>query len=386
MLINNILIFALMFFNIFLAFPIILKNIYQKKESVFLLALFFAIIGFYFRPQMEMYDIYRYYHMFDFPQELEIFLKFSKDKYVEHLINLIKEFNLPKYFLGFTSAFILYYFLFKSFFKNLKIKDKKKYFLAFIVFLSSIPILAYTGIRFFPATAVFIYSIFLYFEKNKRYIIFMGLALFIHFSLIIPIFIFVVYVLFVNKLSIKILKICAIVSFFIGILLNQNLIIEIVKILHKILNREIVDIVYLTGQWGTGYLSSFNMIGFIVNFTIINLRKIILFLYIFIMDKKNEMNKYILMIITFDFIIQQFFVPSERYFFIAYYMILILNAKKIEILKRNKWGLFYRVILLYNFIVIFFDIKDHYLSLFVSYANIFKISILDIFILCIKNY
>lgn len=386
MLISNILIFALMFFNIILAFPIILKNIYQKKESIFLLALFFAIIGFYFRPQIESYDIYRYYHMFDFPKELEIFLKFSKDKYVEYLINLIKEFKLPKYFLGFTSAFILYYFLFKSFFKNLYIKNNKKYFLAFIIFMSSIPMLAYTGIRFFPAVAVFIYGIFLYFEKNKRYIIFMGMALFIHFSLIIPVFIFILYVLLKNKLSIKTLKICAIIAFIIGIFLNQNLIIEIVNTLHKTLNKEIIDKAYLTGKWGNSYLSSFNIIGFIVNFTIINLRKIILFLYIFVMDKKEEMNKYILMIIIFDFIIQQFFVPNERYFFVAYYMILILNAKRIDILKKNRWGLFYRIILLYNFIIIFFDIKDHYLSLFVSYANIFKISILDMFILCLKNY
>lgn len=384
---SNFLIFILMIFNNFLALPFLIRKIYMKKESVFLLALFFAVLGFYFRPFNNMYDIYRYYELFNISKNLEIFLKFSKDKYAEYLIMIIKYFGLPKYFMGFTSAFIVYYFLFTSFFKNLIIKNEKKYFIAFIIFITSIPILGYTGIRFFPATAIFTYGMVLYINKEKRYILFLIIPIFIHFSLMIPLLFFIIYRLFISKVSISLLKKIAIISFVCGLILNQKIFLEIANSINELYGKEIIGTGYIAGKWGDQYLTSFNVVGVIVNAIIINLRKIILLCYIFILEEKEKINKFILIMISFIFLIQHFFIPSERYFFAVYYFILIFNINKLKLSKKNrKLNIFWVIIILYNFIVLFLDIKGHYLSFILSYSNIFKISILNIFMIYLNTY
>lgn len=50
---NNLIIVILIFLNNFLGLPVILFNIYKKKESVFLIALFMGILGYYFIPSND---------------------------------------------------------------------------------------------------------------------------------------------------------------------------------------------------------------------------------------------------------------------------------------------------------------------------------------------
>ena len=60
----NIVSFSMMFINVFLSLPILIISIYKKKESIFLISLFLAVLGFFFVPANESYDIARYYQTF----------------------------------------------------------------------------------------------------------------------------------------------------------------------------------------------------------------------------------------------------------------------------------------------------------------------------------
>lgn len=206
---NNLITVMLIFLNNFLGLPMILFNIYKKKESVFLIALFMGILGYYFIPSNADYGIARYYSMFSDKILRENTFMYQKDIYAEILINFLIKYNLSKNLLGFSSAFISYYFLMKSLFIVMKQKniENKKYFMFFSLFFISIPIIEYTGIRFLPAVSIFVYSIILKNKKNKKiYIIFMISSIFFHSSMVLLIFLFLINEIIGQKIDIKIYK------------------------------------------------------------------------------------------------------------------------------------------------------------------------------------
>lgn len=383
---NNILTLFIMLFNNILALPLILLNIRKKKESILIISLFFAVLGFYFRPYIEEYDIARYYSMFsDIKLREESFL-YQKDLYAEYMIKFLLNTNLPKYFLGFTSAFITYYFFFKSL-KIILEKSNKFYYLKYYIFYYiSIPIIGYTGIRFFPAAPIFIYSLILkYIKNNKKYIFYMFISCFFHSSMFLLVVLFYFNEHILKRMKLKVYKGILIISIFLGILLNTEILLIIIKKINSI-GYIYVSEGYLYGKWGIDYLKEFKGISFYKNlFLFIFERSIIILFFLLIETNKKSIKKYLFLLGSFCLFVMKFATIFERYFKIFFFLSLLISF--FEYKKGNKKIEFYFfIVLLYNFCNLFLNIKYDGLSIFYSYNNVFKLSIFNIIIETFKNY
>ena len=110
---NNIIKTLLLIFNFFILFPYILYK-YKKSSNIALeIGVFFGIIGFYFIPSRD-FDLYRYLNIFNRPKEMEYL--YQNKIYIKFLVMLINKLKLSKHFIASISAFIQYYFLFKTFY------------------------------------------------------------------------------------------------------------------------------------------------------------------------------------------------------------------------------------------------------------------------------
>lgn len=382
---NNLITGILIFLNNFLGIPVILFNIYKKKESVFFIALFMGVLGYYFIPSNADYDIARYYSMFSDKTLRENTFIYQKDIYAEILINFLIKYNLSKNLLSFSSAFISYYFLIKSLFVVMKQKniENKKYFMFFSLFFISIPIIEYTGIRFLPAVSIFIYSLILKYRKNKKtYIIFMISSIFFHSSMILLILLFLVNEIIGQKIDIKIYKLFFLISLFLGIILNANRLDNIIKLINK-LGYIYLSPAYITGKWGAGYLKRLKILEGLYYYrqiVLLNLKKIVIVAYFLLIKKDNkQIDKYICMLGIVCMSISLFQTPFERYFKVFFFLIIIFNVSNKLLNKKYKENnIFYLIIFIYSILILAFDVRDYYYSLFISYSNIVKVSLINI--------
>lgn len=380
---SNYIVFIIMFFNCVLSIPFICINIKKRKESVFLIALFFAILGYWLRPYVEN-DLSRIYYFYESRKKLnisfsEIFIE--KDFYLPLLMEIIKRINFPKYTLAFISAFITYYFTLKAFFKEMKEKKiRKYYFLFFIIFITSIPITGYTGIRFYPALSLFVYGIYLYSKNEKKYMIFMCFSFFVHFSLIIPVFIFVIYRFVGKKLSFSFLKKLTIISFILGFVLNEEFLLRIVEILNVLVGKSMFEIQYISGEWGNQFFTSVGLVQKIVILISVYMRKFILLFYMLIADKNKKITKFLFMMASVAFLLQNYKTSFERFFYIEYALILIFILKEKIYKSEKKLCFFYLVVFLHNIYILILNIRLYYPNYIYSYSNLLKLNILNIFI------
>lgn len=381
---NNLITVILIFLNNFLGLPMILFNIYKKKESVFLIALFMGILGYYFTPSNADYDIARYYSMFSDKTLRENTFMYQKDIYAEILINFLIKYDLSKNLLGFSSAFISYYFLMKSLFIVMKQKniENKKYFMFFSLFFISIPIIEYTGIRFLPAVSLFVYSIILKNKKNKKiYIIFMISSIFFHSSMVLLIFLFLINEIIEQKIDIKIYKLFFFISLFLGIILNADILGNIIKLINE-LGYIYLSPAYITGKWGEGYLKRLKMLEGLYYYrqmVLLSLKKIVIVAYFLLIKKNNKkIDKYICMLGILCMSISLFQTPFERYFRVFFFLTIIFNVSNKLLNKKYKENnIFYLIVFCYSILILLFDVRDHYYSLFISYSNIVKISLIN---------
>lgn len=378
--INNILIFMGILINNFLAIPFFIVSIIRKKESPFLIGLFFAVLGYYFRPYTEEYDIARYYLMFEDRILRESTFLYHKDIYAEYIIKFLLKWNLPKYFLGFTSAFVVYYFSFKSLKIILEKSNKPHYLKYYIFYYISIPIIGYTGIRFLPAASIFIYSLVLKYIKNdKKYIFYMLSSCFFHSAmfLLVVLFYFNKYIL--NKIKIKIWKIILIISIIIGFSLNTEILLLIIKYINQ-LGYIYISSDYLYGKWGIDYLKEFKGLSFYKNlFLFIFERSLIIFFLLIVSTNKKKIKKFLFLLGSFCLSAMKFATIFGRYFQIFFFLSLLISF--FEYKRGNKKIKYYFFIaLFYNFCQLFTTIKHNSLSLLLSYNNIFKLSLINIII------
>lgn len=377
---NNFLIFSLMFFNIFLSLPFILIKISKRRESVFLIALFLGILGFYFRPTGG--DLFRYYNAFNSLESINHFFLNTKDLYAKFLMVLINELEISKYTLGLVSAFITYYFSLKAFFIELKNKKVKKYyFLFFIIFFLHIPVTGYTGVRFYPAVSIFTYGIILYFKKEKKSILYFLIAVLIHFSMIIPLSLLLLYRILKRYFTISFLKKLVLFSFVLGLFLSESFISSIVQALNQVFfKKEFFNLVYIGGEWGIKYIQKFSTIGYIDFLFQLALKKISLLFYLFTLDKNDKRVRYILLLVSLVLILQNFKTPFERYFYIVYPLIIISNIK--SCILKNQWKVlaFYFVIFFHNVYVQIIILKGYYLDYFYSYSDLLKLNLINMVI------
>lgn len=325
------------------------------------------------------YDIARYYLMFSDKTLRKNTFIYQKDIYAEILMNFLIKYDLSKNLLSFSSAFISYYFLMKSLFIVMKQKNikNKKYF----IFLS-IPIIEYTGIRFLPAVSIFVYSIILKYKKNKKaYIVFMISSIFFHSSMILLILLFLINEIIGQKINIKIYKLFFLISLFLGIILNADILDNIIKLINK-LGYIYFSPAYTTGNWEVGYLKRLKLLEGLYYYRqmiLLNLKKIVIVAYFLLIKKNNkQIDKYFCMLGILCMSISLFQTPFERYFRVFFFLIIIFNVSNKLLSKKYKENnIFYLIVFSYSILILLFDIKDHYYSLFISYSNIIKISLIN---------
>lgn len=383
--------FIMMFINIFLSLPILILNIYKKKESIFLISLFLAVLGFFFVPANEKYDIARYYQTFIDEEYRKIFFETQGGVLAEYLVNILIYFKLPHNFLPFISAFVSYYFLLKTFQKSL---DKNKlsnliYLILFFISYISIPIIGYTGIRFLPAIAIFIYGVIV--EKNKYFRLFLFvICVFLHTSVLIPVLIFYFCVLILKK-EIKYTSVLIFISILFGILLTPDNLLKIINSINE-LNIIYIHLGYVLGKWGMGFIEAKpTLISKLTNYTLLYLRFIIVFYFNIFMYEKNKKNNFvkenfILLFSCFCFVLYRYFIFWERYTNILIFIIYFISASKYMKKIKRKYNLFGIIITAYFVLNLIYDLKTYYLCFYLSYYNPFKISIFNMIIETLKNY
>lgn len=381
----NVIIFITMFINVFLAFPLILISIFKKKESPFLIGLFFGVLGFYFEFKNGTGDLGRYYSMFEFSKESrEILWNYQKDFYAQFMIESLIKFKLPKNLLAASSAFITYYFLYKSinvFF--LKIKNNyngKKRLTIYIFLFILISIVGYTGIRFYPALTVMLYAIILKFKvKDRKYILLSILAIMIHSSMLLP-----TMLLFLDKFYIfciknfRKFKIVILLFFLLGTIFDSKNFIYIINFINSL---EIIYIHpnYILGIWGERYIEKFIGISRVIRiYIILSYNKLISLFYIIVVFGKDKLEQYIALLTLFYFFTQNFFSISERYYsliLIGYYFIIIEKS-----LYRKYHMIFFLLIIFNRILITILELKDYLPSFIESYSQLYKISLFNIFI------
>ena len=385
----NIIIISLMFGNIFLSLPVSLYSIYKKKESIFTISLFLAILGFYFIPETNDYDIARYFLIFEDEICRQEFFTSDGGIILKYVIKFLIYLKLPKNMLPFISAFVSYYFLLKVFEKSIDKKNVSNltYFSLFIISYISIPIIGYTGMRFLPATAIFIFAIIV--EKNKYIrLVYMIFSILIHTSILVPVLIFYFCKFFLKK-RIRFNKILILTSIFLGAFLEPYKLLNLFNEINKF-NIIYISPNYILGKWGMGFIESrITLISKLVNYILLYLRFIIIFLFnIFFYNNKNNKNfikkNFILLFSCFCFMLYRYFTFWERYtnilIFIIYFTIILKNIRSI------KYNLFKFMIIIYFFLNLIYDLRKYYICFYISYNNILKISIIDMLIEIIKNY
>lgn len=386
----NLLSFLLMFFNIFLAFPFLVISILKKKESIFLISLFLGVMGFYFVPANDGYDIARYYRTFFDEIYRRTFFENQGGVVVENLVNVLVYLKLPPNLLPFISAFITYYFLLKTFQNYINKNNTSSFNYIFLFFMSyiSIPIIGYTGIRSWMATSIFIFSILN--QKNnylRHFLIVVSVC--IHTSMLIPGLIFY-FSLFFEK-EIKYNKILILFSIFLGIVLTPNNFINLIVEINKL------DIIYISpsyilGKWGIGFIETRNtLISKLINSILLNLRFIIIFYFNVFLDKNTlkvdyKKRNFIILFSCCCFTLYRYFIFWERYTNILILIIFFISSSNYYKNNNIKYKIFNIFIMLYFILNLLYDLKKYYMCFFISYNNILKLSLTNMILKILDNY
>lgn len=253
----------------------------------------------------------------------------------------------------------------------------------------SIPIIGYTGIRSLSATAIFIFAVLK--EKNKYMrLIYLIFSIFIHTSMLIPVTIFYFCVLFLKK-RVKYSKSLTFIFIFLGILLTPNNFLYLIDNINK-LNIIYIYPNYILGKWGMSFMEAKpTLISKLTNYTLLFLRFVIVFyfnIFIYEKNKKNNFVKenFILLFSCFCFTLYRYFIFWERYTNILILMIYFISISKCIKKLRIKYNLFGIVIIIYFTLNLIYDLKRYYMCFYVSYSNLFKISIFNMIIEILKNY
>lgn len=380
----NILSIVLMVVNIFLALPNIVLNIYRRKESTFIIALFFFVIGFYFMPDNDGYDIARYLELFDNEVLREGLFGYQRDVYAEYLTKMLLYFKLNRHFLPAISSFITYYFLFKSLKKVLqeyKIKNEI-YLLLYLITYFTIEIIGFTGIRFLPALTINCYGILLYCEyREKKGIFYIILSILIHNSFLLSLAILFLTNFTVKILNRNILKIIAIVIILISVFFIEDILLSLI---HYINSFEVIFIspTYVIGKWGSSYGEDWGIVGrsfriYLRYFFMLSIGTI----FIVMQLKRKKLDYYICYFSIVSLSLLKLHTFSQRYFCIVLLLIYFLMLKRYFITrKKDIIVLIFTLILLKSGYDVLRDFRDYLPALILTFSKFYKFSIFDIFL------
>lgn len=384
---KNFFYILILFFNNFLAIPFLIIDILKRRKVAINLGLLFFIFGYFYRPLNKKTDLFRYYELFNQDEIIrEALFNYQKDIYAEYIINFLIKNNLPKYLLAAISAFITYYALFKTLelvITKTKLKGIERVICYIITYLS-FSIIGYTGVRFYPAMSLMLYSIIVTCKLRKKIYILLGfLAIMIHSSMLIP-FTLLVLIEFkvLYRVNTKILKLFILISNILGKLISVRLLSEIATTINQNTNLIKISDSYINGKWGIDFISHYNIIGKIVKYYFPFWTFIIIFLLygIFLLEK-SKIDYFIAYMIIFSFMFQNFQTIFFRYSRLTIILIIILTIYKICNEKKYKMigSIIIFVFLLWGVLSLIADLKEYHIDIYYSYIEVFKISLYEIF-------
>ncbi|MBQ0668214.1 EpsG family protein, partial [Providencia rettgeri] len=205
-------------------------------------------------------------------------------------------------------------------------KDFKKTYKGFVLllFLMSVPIILFTGLRFSTALALFSYGLLI---QNKKKFFYLIAACIFHYAFLLPLSIWVlVNTINLKKINRNLVWPIAILSLLIGF--SSGFIVHLLEMtlsylsISNLLNVNKID-VYISGQWGSQYNEQLNESGMLI----FNIR-LLLFIgigFLFINDYKRINNKSTIITFCYFMLIICFTLSSLADIFVRYsYLVLIL--------------------------------------------------------------
>ncbi|PSV37790.1 EpsG family protein [Photobacterium sp. GB-36] len=372
---------SLLMMNVILYIPRLFMSILTREDSVkYTLPLFFSIIAFSFYPtyQYDLFRIYNNYHSYISTNEYQ----YTRDFLLYSLFFIGSKLGLKANFLVFFSCYLIYFASLKVLFDYKDIKHIKTldYFLLFIIFILSIPIIQYTGIRFSSALAFLLLSLNYYFlEQKKKSIFFLFLSIFSHIALII-----IIPILFVSQ-KIRVMNfsrstqiIFIMIMFFIGLfpsIITENAIFLIDKI-NNLMGWSFISVsTYISGEWGVGRLTELNSTGQLVaNFKTYSLC-LLLFLFCFIVPRKLQLFNSYIFLVGFVFLFQQYATFFDRYSQVCVIYIIVMT---LYIPKTRIYYCYILSLTFFLFCIRSIEVKDSIDFLFTSYSSIYKHSLINV--------
>ena len=373
----NIIFFLIISINFLVSIPLFIYGIIKRKISALNVGIFFALLHSKFHPLNNGFDIRRYLNLIrNSKLYLEYFNVSNKDYYVKYIIKLINGFNFREESLVFITSFLGYFFLYKSFLiSNKKNSSGKMFFL--IIF--SIPLLFFSGIRFFLGMNIFLYGIvLLLLKRNYKGIVYIVISIFIHNSLLILIVLsFLTIILKKPMIKYRIYTLSVVLFFFFDRIKLDEYLIELVNSFNKLIGKVYF---YPEGYLSEGYkytVSNFknlNIVGYVFSYFMLYLRKMVLVLYIVIADKKY-INNFIYLVTIILLFLQRYLVIFERYYILV--SILILFIINCTYSKNKKLKYVILNIIIYDFFNYLYDFKYFFYWLVYDYKDIYKYSLLS---------
>lgn len=348
--------------NIFMSIPFLIGMILKKKKVAILIALFFGSFAYFsVIPKNSTHDLKSYYILFETLNFYanEEFL--NKQLYVKILFTFLNKLSLPKEMIPFITNFITYYLLVKIYENNSKLIIKSRdYFVFFCLFLFIMPFFGYLGVRYYTAIVVYIYG-FLKPRKKKYKFFIMLISIFIHYTMVIPLIIYLFTKIIKTDLVGKKLRIILIIVFILGYLGIDRILIDVIEKLNLNSTSTMIK-AYILGKWGNSYFQQFHGIRLYVYLLERSLRIIYMFLLCYLLSYKKYrkfdwLEKNVIFLSIFCILIQNYRTLFDRFciYTLILSFIMIINNANIMNTKWLRKIVFFSIFILalINFIILF---------------------------------
>lgn len=375
---------VLLSINVLFYIPrMVLSVLNKEKNYIIFIPLFLSILAFNFVPPYE-YDLYRHFEVYN---NIKLGNNSTHyDLFLNSLFQLGVFFNLHSGYIPFFSCFIIYYsisYVFYDMYRDVRLSSVK-YLTLYFVFIISVPIILYTGVRFSTGIAFFILGVYLLSKgKVTKGSVLLILSSICHFSMIMVILVYLVSIL-ISKFKIKYthkvlyMLLCMLLSFNNDIVLS--LIIYIINLFNELVGINIDINTYVLGRYGAERSSSFNSTGLIIYNLSVYLKLVLILIFYFSFIKLNDRLSIFNMILSgVCVILIPYATLYGRYSQILVIMLLISIMSSFADGVRN-WKLYIIItgFLLYFSFFRMIEIKENYSVFINSYSNVFGLSFLDL--------
>lgn len=353
-------IILIMGINIFFSIPFLVVKILKKEKVTLLIALFFGIFAYFsLITKNSTHDLKSYYDLYE---TLGFYSKenFLQQKlYIVTFFTILDSLSLPKEMIPFITNFIIYFLMGKVYEKNsIFLKESKYYLFYFTLYFFLIPFSIFLGVRYFTAVSIFIYGLLI--PKNKFNKIFiMSISIIVHYTMMIPLFIYFFSEIFKINLKSKKLKIILIITLILGWYGIDTIIISIYEKLN--LNPMTIK-VYILGKWGGEYWERLHGLRLYIYLLEQYLSLIYLFTIVYLLSYKKYRNfdyleRNFIYISLFCILVQNYRTLFDRFFIYTFILSFITIVRNINIMK-TKWikrfiFFFILILALLNFIILF---------------------------------